>query len=347
VVAGLFLAAPSAPPPPPTARPEPGHLSHTWIGWDGSRWDLTGDRVPSGVLLGQGIRGLGAGPGQHLTSTSPALAGARWRGAQETPREPFWPLSVYQGDRGQAWLDYDAAFWRTMDRRRPGTWVATQPNGTSRYLRMRFTDDGDHPVALPGDVWGRQAYGISFLAEQPFWEGEPVVVAPLGNPLQRNFFGGGDQSLPGYGPPFFIGSGASLSRARISNPGDQPAWPVWVVVGPVTSAVVGLDGRAVQVPLQVLPGRALVIDSAPDAQWALEGDVVLDETGAPQLDETGRVVVRNLGTPGHEGDRTRELGSRVEWAPVPARAENVPLQTSIVGTGAVQPSLVPLHDRAW
>ncbi|ROP45953.1 hypothetical protein EDC03_0569 [Pseudokineococcus lusitanus] len=320
-------------------------MSHTWVGWDGSVWDLTGDRVPTGVLLQRGARALGAPVVEHHLSRSPALHGARWRGGHVDVREVYWPVKVYAGP-GQEWLDYDSAFWRTMRADQPGTWVVTQPSGEQRSLRWRFVDDGGHAVEAPGEAFGQQLYGIRGMAEQPFWEGRSVVVPPLGNPPRRNFFGGGDPALRGYGPPFFIGSGASASRARIDNPGDHDAWPEYVIAGPVTSATVGLGGRLVEVPLVVQAGRALVIDTAPDAQWALEGDLALDESGGPQLDEEGRIVVTDLAVPGGPGDRTRELGSRVEWAPVPPGAR-VPLQTAIVGTGAVQPSLTPLHNRAW
>jgi hypothetical protein len=345
VVQGLFIAAPSTPAPPAPAPVEVGRVSHTWVGWDGSVWDLTGDRVPTGVLLWRGARALGSPLAEHFLSRSPGQHGARWRGSRVDVREVYFPVKVYAGP-GQEWLDYDAAFWRTMRADRPGTWIVTQPSGARRTLRWRFVDDGDHAVEAPGEAFGQQLYGIRGMAEQPFWEGAPVVLPPLGNPLQRNFFGGGDPALPGFGPPFVIGSGASASRARIDNPGDHDAYPEYVLTGPTTSATVGLAGRMVQVPMQVQAGRALVIDTAPDAQWALEGDVVLDETGTPQLDEDGRVVVRNLGVPGGQGDRTRELGSRVEWAAVPP-GTSVPLQVSLVGTGSVQPSLTPRHDRAW
>lgn len=345
MVAGIFLASPTAPPEPPApAVPARVGLRLSWTGWDDSSWAL--NSPSSLVRLTRGTRGLGMPEGQHVRSSSPGLHGSRWRGWRAGDRDVTWNLWVHSGGGEGDQLDLERAFWRTMDPNRPGRWVVTTPDGATRSLACRFVDDGQWVYQVDPLRFGWSRYTVTLSAEQPFWEGDPVVVPPLGNPLQRNFFGGGDPAMPGYGPPFFIGSGASAARARIDNPGDQPAWPEWVVVGPVTSAVVGIAGRHVQVPLQVQAGRALVIDSAPDAQWALEGDVVLDADGAPQLDEEGRVVVRNLAAPGFAGDRTRELGSRVEWAPIPP-GTSVPLETSIVGTGAVQPSLTPLHARAW
>lgn len=249
-------------------------------------------------------------PAQRFTSESPAVPGARFRGARVLAREVFWPLSVLQ-DGPQGWVDLDAAFWATMRPDLAGSWAVTAPDGLTRTLTCRWlsTDDG-FPLDPASAGWA--SYGVYLVAEDdPFWSGAPVV---------RSFSSGAPVDFfdPGGSPPFHISAGNLLAAATVDNPGDVEAHPIWRIDGPVTDVTLGVDGRTIEVPITVADGDHLVVDSRPAHQTA----------------------VRDDGT-----DVTSELGA-VDFAPVPPGAV-VPLTLSMVGTGTVTATLTPRWYRAW
>lgn len=305
---GVFLAAPSLVPTMPDAGHWPG-LEFTWTGWDGTIWNLAGGR-PSGVALKPGVRGLSMPPLQRYTSGSPATAGSRWRGVRAQEREVFWPLGVYQITGSQEWLDYDRHFWRTLDPERPGVWTVTQPNGEARHLTCRFVDDGTHAFDIDPSRMGWTTYGITLVAEDPFWHGQPVNRT-WSTTEATSFFGAG-------APSFFISSSSVLATARIINPGDVDAWPVWTITGPTESVEVGVGDQIIEVPFGLLEGESLTIDASPTAQTAIDS---------------------------HGVERTSELG-RTEFAPIrPGQSEQLSL--NMVGEGTVSATLTPRYYRAW
>ncbi len=303
----LLLALPGAVPQPEVDSRWVG-LRPTWTGWDGSVWELTGE--DSGVrLIRGGTRGLGRGEHDRFASSSPAVAGSRYRGHRTLERDVFWPLLVFVDDSSEAWVKYDRAFWRTMHPDRPGTWTVTHPDGARRTLTCRY--DGTDNQAfdrLPVQA-GWAVYGVRLVAdEQPFWQGEPIARTFQASP--------GSPFLPG--PPFTISSGSTLALATIDNPGDEPAYPIWDLEGPLDSVTVGVDGRTIEVPIELAAGETLRVDPRPTEQTAIDG------TGA---------------------DRTAELGA-VDFAPV-APGEQVPLTLAAAGTGSITATLIPLYARAW
>lgn len=165
-------------------------LDVSWIGWDGTEWRFTSPA--SGVRLARGgVRGLTMPKVQRYASSGPAVAGSRWRGARTEEREVFWPLWVL-GNGGEEWVQYDRAFWRTMHPEKPGTWVVKQPNGETRSLSCRFVDDGDAAVELYQVTAGWMRYGVTLVAEQPYWQGSPINVAPWENAVASQDYYGGD-----------------------------------------------------------------------------------------------------------------------------------------------------------
>lgn len=282
-------------------------MTQTWTGWDGSVWNLTDAASP--VRLKQGIRGLSMPPVRRYATESPAVPGSRWRGAVPEERDVFWPLAVYSG-RGQGWHDQDRAFWKTMDPERPGVWAFEQPDGEVRRLRCRFVDDGEHTFTRNPGGSGWQMYGVTLVAEQPYWEGT----------AQARYFGA-DPPVTFFtadATVFALDPGQTVASAVIDNPGDVDAYPVWTITGPTDSAVLGVGGRLIEVPLAVPDGQSLVVDPRPAAQTAILS--------------TGEDVTGLLGA--------------VDFAPVPP-GESVALSLELVGDGFISASLTPLHYRAW
>lgn len=301
--------------------------THTWTGWNGDSFDLTtGD---SGVWLAPGARGMEHAPATHQWIDSPAVAGSVWNGSNTDKRDVFWPVAVQRNDGTQSWLDLNRRLWKTWHPRRRGVWSVTQPStagtaGETRTLQLRFVAVDFQPDIEPTLI-GWAEYGLSFVAEQPFWRGPTLSQVWGQNVAAVNFFGGVTLGTSGFGPPFVIGSSSSMATSTVYNAGDVDAWPVWTVYGPCTSATVGIGDLVIEVPVTLLAGEWVQIDTDPSAQVAWKGSGPIDLTTAL--------------------DVTYQLGD-VAFASV-ADGQQVALSVSMVGTGRVGLDLTPLYYSAY
>lgn len=307
-MAAIVFAAPFTPPPPPKVW---FGLGMTWTGEDGVVWDLTSGE--GGVVMMPGVRGLSMPPITHHKSVYASVPGSRWRGYSVQDREVFWPIQVFHDLSSEAWIERDRAFWKTLAPNKTGLWTVIQPNGQERTLRLRLKEDGDpvysHDPALAG--WSN--YGLTFEAEQPFWQGGGGVVSKTFMPENdSDFFNGAAKASP-----FKISRSATVTSAIMNNPGDVEAYPVWTIEGPCTNATVGVGGVNITIPFAVATGQRLVINTAPSSQQALLAGV----------------------------DRTADLGT-VNFAPIPS-GSNVILSLAITGTGSITCAITPRYFRAW
>ena len=322
----IALAGSVTPPVPPTPPPPTeggpgeaspwGELEVGWTGWDGSTWVLSSPDSPVWLTPG-GTRGLNMPPVDRFTSSSPAVAGARWRGYRVGERSVFWPLFVY-GDSTAEWRDVDRAWWATMRPDAPGTWTVGQPDGTRRYLTCRYDGDNDHVFTRDPFGVGWVLYGIDLVAEDPFWRGE-LVRRTFTAAASAPFYGGTGGT--GYAPPYVISPNTSTATATMPNDGDEPAWPRWTVNGPFTTATVGVAGQSIGIPFSLPAGKWLAIDSRPDRLTAVDSDGV---------------------------DRVDDLGA-VSFGAIPPGAE-VPVSITVPGSTSattVEVEIEPLYYRAW
>lgn len=158
---------------------------------------------------------------------------------------------------------------------------------------------------------GWASYGVSLIADDPFWTGE-AVRRVWAQSDAVDFYGGVAKA-----PVFHISSGSQLSTAKITNEGDLEAWPVWTITGPLTSVTVGVDGETVQWNVALTSTDILVIDTDPQVQSAwLNGTDVTDQLGT------------------------------ADFAPIPAGLER-PLSLTMAGTGSVEARITPRFFRAW
>lgn len=296
-----------APPPPvsPWSR-----SAMTWTGWDGSVWELTNPKA--GVFLtAAGVEGLGMPTHQAWIGESPAVHGQHYRGHVVEPRPAFWPVYLYSDADTEEWLERDRAFWRTLQPGKHGQWALTTPGGGKRTLSCRFVDDGRHTVQRDPMLRGWATYGVSLIADNPFWTGEPVRRT-WAQSTATDFYGGAAKA-----PVFHISSGSQLSTAKMTNEGDLEAWPVWTIRGPLTAVTVGVDGATIQWSVALAEGDILVIDTDPTIQSAwLNGVDVTDQLGV------------------------------ADFAPIPAGVE-LPLSLTMTGAGSVEATITPRFYRAW
>lgn len=297
-------------------------LDMTWIGWDGSEWSLTS--AENGTVMMPGLRGMTMPPVIHHRAAHASLPGARWRGYSIDVREVFWPIQIYSSTESQDWIDRDRAFWKTLDPSRTGTWVVAQPDGTQRTIKLRFSGDGDASFDHDPSLKGWNNYGITFAAEQPFWEGEPITKGWAPGPAGDDppFFG-----TTG-GPTFTISGNSedSMPKAKLTNPGDVDAWPVWRIYGPVTSATVGVGSRTITLPFDIPAGTVVEVNTDPGSQTAMQGPA--DKWGSDLT-----------------ADWTYKLGD-IDFAPLKPRQSSV-LTLTVTGTGSVECTIYPRYFRAW
>lgn len=281
----------------------------SWTGWDGSVWNLSDPA--EGVFITGDIEGLGNPSHLAWVGESPATHGQYYRGHVVEPRQVFWPTYLYSDAGTLEWLDLDRAFWRSLQPGKHGVWSVSTPRGGKRSLSCRFVDDGRHVFERDPMIRGWASYGVSLIADSPFWTGEPVRRTWAQSDMVE-FFGGAAK-----GPPLHISSGSQLSSARMTNEGDLEAWPVWTITGPLTSVTVGVDDATVQWTVQLTADDVLVIDTDPQVQCAWLNGV----------------------------DVTAQLGT-ADFAPIPAGVE-LPLSLTMAGTGSVEAAITPRFYRAW
>jgi len=325
VVYGLPFA------PPNTPAPVWSPMTMTWTGWDGSEWAISDSR--SGVVLMAGVRGLTMPPSQRVVTSSPARPGTRHEGSVTGEREVFWPLKVFHGDGSLAWIERDRAFRRTLDPDKPGVWTVTQPSGEIRRLTCYFDNEGSQSFDTIPSLTGWARYGIYFAAEQPFWEGAPVVKSFAGTATPDPFFEPDGPQIVN------IASGYSVSNAAMDNPGDVESYPRWYVEGPATTATVGVGDVVVDVPFEVPEWKTLVIESDPDLIGATMYDIAPSGVGKKPSE---RVIGVDLVNP---VDMTAQLGA-ADFAAIPA-GKSVPLSLTLSGAGKVEAFLPTLWRAAW
>ncbi len=306
----FVLARPDVAPVPPAAGAVFG-LRNELVGVDGSVWDLS-DWTSGVFLAADGVLGLMEAPAERYVSTSPAVAGSRWRGGWVAERPVSWRVHLWA--QPGMWLDLQRAWWAALSRDATATWRVHLPDGAWRALQVRLTTTGPHVFARDPVAAGWETYTVALVAEDPWWYGEPVPREWSDSPGSP-FFGGPDGA--GSGPPFFISSSAYIGSATMTNPGDQDAWPVWTVTatGEVSQVTMAVGASRLRAVVDLDPGDVLVVDTDPRRQSTTVN-----------------------------GTRTRGVLVEHEFAPIPPGG-SVALALTVVGEGTVQAQIVPRWSR--
>jgi hypothetical protein len=276
-------------------------------------WDLTD--WESGVFLAnQAVLGLMEPPATRFTSTSPALAGSRYRGQQILERPVTWPVHIWAGN-GLDWLRLHRRFWAALSRSALATWRVFLPDGQTRDLWVRLVGSGPHGFDRDPVHRGWALFTVELVAEDPWWRG-PQVFQQWSDTPDEEFFGG--PTGGGKAPLFYLSSSSTLGQASMTNPGDEPAWPVWTVsvTDQVTAVTLGVgDAQIVLTGLDLSAGDVLVIDTDPRVQ---------------------SVTIN--------GSRVRGLLASAGFAPIPPGSA-AELNLVLTGEGTVQAAIVPRWAR--
>lgn len=294
----------------------PSALGLTWIGADGSSWDLQGGPVQ----LDGPPEGLGQPAWQRPTVQSPALDGQRLSTVLRSmagPRDGHLPAYLAQVPDAATWLRLTRAWWASWSPDVPGTLQVTAPDGAVRTLACYLADDNGYSPDVDPTLALSESLAVTWVADDPWWKG-PVSQTVLGVPSSGDFLAGGTA------PPFVISPSNGVGAGTIANLGDTDAWPVITVAGGARTFSVSIGGKTVSGAPAGLSTGTLVIDTSPTAQVALLTD--------------GAGVVTNV---------TAQLAN-VAFSPLPKGA-SVPVATAVTGPAgaSLTVAVTPRFRRAW
>jgi hypothetical protein len=300
-------------------------LEITWHGADGSTWPLLDITAPV-QLSKQSLAGLHMPAVTQQWTAAAHIAGRRRSGIVRDGRE--LELTVHVGDLntpvrlGQDWRDLDARWWSSLSDEVPGRLVVSSSSG-SRSLQLWLQEAPDPAYLTDPAIRGTQRYSLVLAAEDAYWSGSEITV-PFEYAISddQDYYGGRDGS--GAGPDFFISGGSQFSNATVTNPGEIPAYPRYLITAPFASAVVGPGNDVVTLPFQQVNSQRVLIDTDPRVLSIVDGQ---------------------------GNDLWPLVGSGIDpiFAPIPPKA-TVPMTIELTGaeTGSgVYVSLTPQFRRAW
>jgi hypothetical protein len=225
------------------------------VGADGSTWPLMG-LGPSPVKLANEIGGLHLPRVTHLWAQTARGSGRQWRGSRLESRE--FSLNVYIPDLSDAALFFEALSYDD---------TSQLVVNASRTLSFRLDEENDFVPVKDPSLKSDVVYPVHCIADRPEWTGTPTTATfPYQATSTTNFFGGGSGTK---GPLFYISAADLLKTASISNPGDLPAYPVWTIQGPLSTATVGVGNATITLPFPLQSTDYVIIDAA--AQTIVDG----------------------------------------------------------------------------
>lgn len=288
-------------------------LGITWTDTNDTTWDLINGPV---ALMNAGVMGLGMPTAFDTVRQTALVHGQTFQSWRLEPRELFLPITF----RDAAELDVNGiqrTFWDGLQFGQYGTLSVTDSNGGTRHIEARFLNDGNVAFTVDPEAVTHtlRPYGITLVADDPWWKGElQETTFTLGPEGTSTFFGNGSNATPFY----IVKSGGSQSTDLI-NAGEQPAWITWTITGPMTSFILGVDGHYISGNIEVEAGETLTIETSPLSQIAYLN--------------TGEKVTRYL--------------TEADFAPIPASGTPYPVSINVDGTGIITASFNPLYSRAF
>jgi hypothetical protein len=137
----------------------------------------------------------------------------------------------------------------------------------SRTLSFRLDEENDFVPVKDPSLKSDTSTRCTASPTAPSGPASPTTATfPYQGTSTTNFFGGGSGTK---GPLFYISAANLLNTASISNPGDLPAYPVWTIQGPLSTATVGVGNATITLPFPLQSTDVVVIDA--QAQTITDG----------------------------------------------------------------------------
>ena len=235
------------------------HAKITIIGVDDSEWVIHGPGSKSSpVRLREGDLGeFYDAPFSSSYKGVVGRAGKRYTGHHFLERNIVLDLHIY-ADSGRTWGQVDSDFRRAFDPELEATIVVETELSGERWIKVRL---GEHP-SYQGGLDPHETTGGDFqyvlVAANPYWCSGTVT----------------DEFV-------FSGSNWYGDGVRVSNPGDVPAWPKWVLTAPAKYGLPDVSwrddadkDRMVFLPFQP-HGREVLVDTDPHEEMITANDGTL------------------------------------------------------------------------
>lgn len=230
-------------------------------GVDGVRWHIHGPRsATSPVRLREGDVGeLFDAPFSTVYKGVAGMPGKRFRGLNYAERNVVLRLNI-AGESGRGWAAVDSRFWRSLSGERPFRLLVETELSGRRWLWVRLAEAPKVENSLDPHEQSNMMMQIVLTAENPFWQAAPIK----------------DEFV-------FDGSNWATGGVTVTNPGDVPAWPKWVLTAPAKYGLPDIDlstpvdkrlDRFVYLPFQPT-GREVLVDTDPFEEMITTNDGTL------------------------------------------------------------------------
>lgn len=241
-------------------------LKVRWIDHRGKVWRLT--EGTEGVVLDLGQRGLGWAELKHVFTHGDLqhAAASVGRGVHALK------VLVGYGKTGQEYYDVAHEWWALANSPfELGTLEVERPDGMVRSRRLRLAESPDTSYVFdPGIGQENGAELWALTGNGAWWYGvEQTVNFTTANVTGAN-------ATPFYGTkgtawPFYISAPGVARDAWVSNGGQGPMWLTYTLVGPLTSALVGVtDYGVLSYNGTIAPGEIVVINTDPANRYVTE-----------------------------------------------------------------------------
>lgn len=231
----------------------------TIVGVDGSEWLIHGPgSKDSPVRLREGD--LGEFYDTPFSATYKGVvgrAGKRYLGHNVLERNLVLDLHIYS-DSGRSWGQVDSDFRRALDPELEATIVVETELSGRRWLKVRLGETPTYQGGLdPHETTGGD-FQYVLVSGNPYWCSGTIT----------------DEFV-------FSGSNWYGDGVTVSNPGDVPAWPKWVLTAPAKYGLPDVSwrdnedsARMVFLPFQP-NGREVLVDTDPHEEMITANDGTL------------------------------------------------------------------------
>jgi hypothetical protein len=266
-----------------------------------------GDTVTFGdseYVLKIGINGFGIPPTSVRIEES-AGDGGVWRHTKRQPRDLALPITVFGTDRYDVQTKLRRLGRILQDGQGAPRFRATYDDASSVFLDLHYTGGGEtlYDNNSSGLTWA--SWGITLRAPNPFWK----------SGLEETFTIGSGNIGRGLLPQFTklkLSSSTTIGVVTVVNAGDVATYPVWEIVGPVSSLEISRAGFAFGFS-SLAPGEIIIVNTETGTVTNVDGQNLYARLNpAPKLFSLppGTTGVTVSGT-----DTTEEFNATLTYSP--------------------------------
>lgn len=216
-------------------------------GADGSYWNISGPRSAHSqvVMIEGGVGDLFDAPATTHFKPRAGQSGTTYRGFRMEERNIVLRVLIF-ADSSVEWARVDSDFRRALDYDRQSELIVRSSMSGERRLKVRLAEAPAYQWDKDPNYHAAALTEFVVVAEDPFWysghEHDEFVFDGL------NWYGG---------------------NVTVSNPGDVPVWPKWVLTAPAKFILPDVSfrddaekDRTIVLPFQPL-GREVLVDTDP------------------------------------------------------------------------------------